>query len=207
MRYYATPSGQRVCDAMTSGVLDCIDTPQRWGQVPAGARWCADNGCFANGYPGDTAWWAWLSEHEGLDRCAFAVAPDVVGDAAATLTRSAPWLPRIRSLGVPAAFVAQDGLEGMPAPWADLDVLFIGGSTGWKLGPHVRTLVAEAHRRGKPVHMGRVNSWRRVDYARHLGCNSVDGTFLAFGPDINLPRMLAWLRRVDTHRTLFGDTP
>jgi DNA (cytosine-5)-methyltransferase 1 len=27
-----------------------------------------------------------------------------------------------------------------------------------------------------------------------LGCDSVDGTFLTFGPDVNLPRLLAWTR-------------
>ena len=83
------------------------------------------------------------------------------GDAAATLTRSAPFLPAIRALGYPAALVAQDGLEDLDVPWDDFDVLFIGGSTEWKLGPHARALAAEAKARGKGVHMGRVNSQRR----------------------------------------------
>lgn len=25
------------------------------------------------------------------------------------------------------------------------------------------------------------------------GCHSVDGTFLTFGPDVNLPRLMSWL--------------
>jgi hypothetical protein len=42
--------------------------------------------------------------------------------------------------------------------------------------------------------MGRVNSGRRWQYAEALGCDTVDGTFLAFGPDENLPRLRSWTR-------------
>ena len=76
----------------------------------------------------------------------------------------------------------------------DFDVLFIGGSTAWKLGPHARQLVGEAKARGKRVHMGRVNSGRRYRYAHAIGCDTVDGTYLTFGPDKNLPAVLAWMR-------------
>lgn len=171
--------------------------PKQGIKMPEGAAWCADNGCFGKGYPGDAAWWEWLASHDGLDRCEFAVAPDVVGDAVATLARSRPWLARIRGLGVPAAFVAQDRLEETNVPWDEFDVLFIGGSTEWKLGPVAREAVAEAKRRGKRVHMGRVNSYKRLSYADAVGCDSADGTFLTFGPDVNLGRLSRWLERVD----------
>jgi hypothetical protein len=98
--------------------------------------------------------------------------------------------------------VAQDGLESLPVPWGDFDALFIGGTTGWKLGPHAREIAAEAKRRGKWVHMGRVNSERRCRYAAAIGCDSVDGTKLVFGPDVNLPQVLAWARLSD-HAPLF----
>jgi len=39
--------------------------------------------------------------------------------------------------------------------------------------------------------------------AASIGCDSVDGTFLAFGPDKNLPQLLRWLRLAD-EPTLFG---
>jgi hypothetical protein len=29
--------------------------------------------------------------------------------------------------------------------------------------------------------------------AKRMGCDSADGTFLAYGPDVNLPRLLSWL--------------
>lgn len=186
---------------MQAGLLDCIVTPKQGNKLPDDVWFCADNGCFGAGYPGDDKWWAWLQTLPA-DRCRFAVAPDVVGDAAATLARSAPWLPRIRDLGMPAAFVAQDGLESLDIPWGDFDVLFIGGSTGWKLGRHARAIVREAKLRGKPVHMGRVNSHSRLRYADAIGCDSADGTYIAFGPDTNLPKTLGWVREVNAQTAL-----
>lgn len=193
MLYLANPSTPRVREAMTAGLIGAILTPAQGNRLPDGAVWCADNGCFGKGYPGDEAWSAWLERLSlHADRCLFATAPDVVGDAAATLARSLPHLPAIRALGYRAALVAQDGLETLDVPWDDFDVLFIGGTTGWKLGQHAAALAREARRRGKHVHMGRVNSRRRWSYAEHIGCDSADGTFLAFGPDVNLPELLGW---------------
>ena len=40
--------------------------------------------------------------------------------------------------------------------------------------------------------MGRVNSRQRMAIAEWFGCDSVDGTYLTFGPDRNLPRLLSW---------------
>lgn len=199
MLYFANPTtSPRVRDAMTTGVLGFIDTPGQRNTRPEGVTWCADNGCFGSAYVGDARWLAWLDKHAGdAATCAFATAPDVVGDAAATLERSAPFLSAIRDLGYPAALVAQDGLESLVVPWDDFDVLFIGGSTEWKLGPHPRELVVEAKARGKGVHMGRVNSERRFRYALAIGCDSVDGTFLIYGPEVNIGRLLAWTRLVD----------
>ncbi|MDP9850368.1 hypothetical protein [Streptosporangium lutulentum] len=44
--------------------------------------------------------------------------------------------------------------------------------------------------------MGRVNSHRRLRYAAGIGCQSADGTLIAFGPDHHLPRLLSWVREV-----------
>lgn len=181
---------------MAAGLIGCITTPAGGSPPPPGAYWCADNGCFGKGYPGDQAWWAWLQRavaRSGPELCAFAVAPDVVADAVATLARSAPWLPQIRSLGVPAALVGQDGLEDLDVPWDDFDVLFLGGTTAWKLSPAARELTRQARDLGKPVHCGRVNSARRLAYANRIGCETADGTFVAFGPDKNLRLLLSWL--------------
>jgi hypothetical protein len=190
---------------MTTGLLGFIDTPKQGNKRPAGVEWCADNSCYGKGYPGDEKWFAWLEANAyAAADCMFATAPDVVGDAEATMARSLPWLPKIRELGYPAAFVGQDGLENLDVPWDDFDVLFIGGTTEWKLSQHARTLIAEAKARGKWVHMGRVNSEKRLRYAHLVGCDSVDGTYLVFGPDTNLPKMLGWLRAVNGQQDMFG---
>lgn len=195
MRYFATASGPKVREAMLAGHLGQICTPAAGNVVLPGVAWCADNGVFGNTYPGDDAYLDWLGARAwAADRCAFAVAADVVCDAAATLRRSAPLLPLIRRAGYPAALAAQNGLERLVVPWADFDVLFLGGDTDWKLSPHARRLAADARAHGKRVHMGRVNSRRRLQAAAHMGCHTVDGTYLAYGPDRNLPKLLGWLR-------------
>lgn len=205
MRYFATPSGAGAVSAMLAGDLGFIDTPAQGNRRPGGVAWCADNGCFSDKFD-ERKWWKFLTDnaHAAAD-CLFAVAPDVVGDAAATLARSLPWLPKIRALGYPAAFVLQDGATDEFVPWGDFDCLFIGGTDEFKLGPIALQYVAEAKARGKWVHMGRVNSERRFEYARAIGCDSADGTFLKFGHDANLPRLMTWVRGVGQPGLFGGD--
>jgi hypothetical protein len=189
---------------MVAGTLGFIATP-RQGQYPApGMAWCLDNNCFGNEEFNETKWWRWIQSPR-LDRsmCKFATAPDVVGDAKATIARSAPWLPRIRELGYLAAFVTQDGSERHPPPWGDFDVLFIGGTNDFKLGPVAARLIREAKARDMWVHCGRVNSLKRLTAMDALGCDSADGTVLAFGPERRLPEVLHWVRTLDTQQPLF----
>lgn len=204
MLYFANPCGDAVIAHMHAGTIGYIDTPAQGNKRPTGVAWCADNGAFSDKFD-EQKWWQFLvANAPRASTCAFAVAPDVVGDAEATLARSRPWLPKIRALGYPAAFVAQDGIEDTVIPWDEFDALFIGGTDNFKLGPIARTVAAEAKTRGKWVHMGRVNSMKRYQYARTIGCDSVDGTYLTFGPDTNLPRLLSWIRSNDQPFLDFG---
>ncbi|CAM5237509.1 hypothetical protein [Streptomyces griseomycini] len=205
MIYLTTPSGDKVRAAMAAGHgIAWMSTPACGHVLPAGQIWAADNGRFGKGWPGYERWWRYLESHaDRAGDCLFAVAPDIPMDAAATLEESRPWLPKIRALGYRAAFAAQDGAEDLPVPWDDLDVLFLAGSTEWKLGPGARVLALEAKRRGKRVHMGRVNSLKRLRYAHSIGCDSADGTFVAFGPDKNLPKCLAWVAELNGQEELF----
>lgn len=137
---------------------------------------------------------------------AFAVTPDVlrfvegvpIGDAVATWELSKPVFPLIRGLGLPAALVAQDGILDTPVEWELFDALFIGGSDQMKLGPEGAEIARQAKAAGKWVHMGRVNSKKRLAYAASIGCDSADGTFIGFGPMKNLPKVLAWLEATAT---------
>ena len=149
---------------------------------------------------------------------------------AATLARSGPMLARIREAGFPVALAAQNGARAGDMPWDEFDVLFLGGfpecvrcgcpsrvslreqprcpycghrMAEWKLRAAARELAREAIRRGKRVHMGRVNSLRRMRYALSIGCSSADGTFLRNGPDILLPELLGWMRDVNDQGVLW----
>lgn len=208
MLYLGTPSGPDVRAAMSAGLIGCMTTPAQGNVIPDGAEYACDNGKFGKGWPGAEAWFDWLTrtvDRYGADRCLWAVAPDEPFDAKRTLAESLPWLARIRELGIPAAFAAQDGCDELGLPWDDFDVLFIAGSTEWKTGPVAEQLAREAKERGKQIHMGRVNSRQRLRTAEWFGCDSADGTYLAFGPEKNLARLAGWLDELDRTPSLFGD--
>jgi hypothetical protein len=203
---YLTGSvGKAVEPALDAGIVGYLRAPGGGRSLRPGWTWAADNGVFGKGWPGEERWLAWLDAHtpEERTRCLFATAPDVVGDHDATLARSLPWLARIRELGYPAAFVLQNGATVDSVPWDDFDVAFVGGDDAFKLGG-ADDLIREAQRRGKRVHVGRVNSGQRYQRFALMGVDSADGTFLAFGPDTNLPKLLSWVRKHATHQPLWA---
>ena len=166
-----------------------------------GWLWAADNGCFSDQWD-STRWLTWLNRTAGA---LFATVPDVVGDAAATRARWDEWSGVVTDSGHLPGYVLQDGQDEVDVPWGDAACVFIGGSTEYKLSESARLHAKEARRRGLWVHMGRVNSHKRLELAAAWGCNSADGTLLAFGPDIHVPRLTGWLRRLQAEPSLFGD--
>ena len=150
MTLYLTPpsgKGSPTRDAVLAGHLGMIDTPYQQNRVhdlhEQGAAWCTNNGCFSSRWKADR-WWAFLEQVSApyAGSCLFATAPDVVSDAAATLEKSLPWMPRMRELGYKVAFVAQNGIEKIDVPWDELNALFIG-----RLGRVCPVRVHPAHRR------------------------------------------------------------
>ncbi len=141
------------------------------------------------------------------EKTLFVVAPDVVGDAAKTLDQFDSWADEIHDRGLPVALAAQDGLEHMTdkIPWDKVDVLFVGGSTAWKTGdvkdrPAWDRLWNEAQKRGIPIHMGRVNTNKRMaGAAQDIGAATVDGTSLAFHPKDNLAKLKRNLDQLNVH--------
>lgn len=172
--------------------LGFILTPDMGNLVPMNTPVAADNGCFTNPKNYSDARFLRYLERMPRDRTLFAVAPDVLGSHVATVERSLPILANIRQIGLPAAFVAQDGWEEATTPWEMIDVFFIGGSTAFKFRGG-REAVHAAKKRGKWAHMGRVNSYERLRASAGIGCDSADGTFLKFGPDVNWPKLKRWL--------------
>lgn len=160
--------------------------------------WAMDNDCFNAQNFDPRKFIAALQLNADIrGRCLFVTAPDVVADAKATLHRFRHWGPSIHGLDYPVALVAQDGLENLAIPWDDFEVLFIGGSTDWKLSPAAVWLIREAKRHDKWVHVGRVNSRQRVLFCHHAGADSIDGTHFAIEPDAALGWVLPLLRSLD----------
>lgn len=110
--------------------------------------------------------WARLSGQRPL----WALVPDVVADKDATLRDWAEYAPIVKSYGWPLAFAVQDGMEPVDVP-SDADVIFVGGTTEWKW--RTAAMWCSAFQR---VHVGRVNTWKRLVDADRAGAESVDGT-------------------------------
>lgn len=205
MIYYANPCSERARDAMSAGLLGCIITPDQGNTTFPDDGWdvIADNGCFSARWE-HRRWLGWLLDLPRSVR--FAVCPDVFDPSGRpchedTLARWRQLAPVIDRHGFVPAFVCQvgSGPDNIPD---DAPVLFLGGTTEWKLGPVAASICAR-HSADRWCHMGRVNSRRRLNHARAIGCHSADGTFLTFGPDTNLPQLLSWLDDATAAPTLW----
>lgn len=171
--------------------------------------WAADNACFTAQNWDKNAWLRWLESKNDPTSALFATIPDVVGDHAATLKRWPQFQKQVAELGYVPAFILQNGCTANDVPWDECGAVFIGGDTTWKLSEQAFRIVIEARSRGHWVHMGRVNSLRRLQIAQSWGCNSVDGTYLAFGPDVNSIRLIEMMRRIASQPALdmFSKSP
>jgi hypothetical protein len=197
-------SSRTVRRLLDSGVpnLGQLVTPGNHNAVMAGVKWGMDNGAFSGFDP--------LSFRRRLardvharERCLFAVCPDVVGDARATLALFGQWRDEVAAAGYPIAFVGQDGAESTDVPWDRLDAWFVGGSTAWKLSLASADLIGEARRRGKWCHVGRVNSLRRLRWCVEAGANSCDGSSMSMFGDKYVGRFCAWSRLAHEQGLLF----
>ena len=162
----------------------------------AGIPWAADNDCFQS--LDAVAYTRMLDTLEPFaSTCLFVTVPDVVGDADATLALFAEWAPELERRNLPAALVAQDGLENRldDVEWDRIEAVFIGGSTEWKEGPEAAGIAREAAARGKWVHWGRVNTRRRFDLIVATGAaSSFDGSKFARWRKAYLDVGLSWAR-------------
>jgi hypothetical protein len=95
----------------------------------------------------------------------------------------------VKDLGYKAAFVTQDGCVSSTIPWEGVDVLFVGGSNHHKL-VESHPLIAEANARGVWVHVGRVNSAKRV--MLFPTADSVDGTHFVYDASRREQERILW---------------
>lgn len=107
---------------------------------------------------------------------------NVVAGGAASLALTVSWLPALSGYRLVLVAV-QDGMlpEHVRPLLGDATGVFVGGTTAWKLRtlPLWGRLCREA---GAWLHVGRVNSARRVHYAAMCGAGSFDGSSVARFP-------------------------
>lgn len=188
--------------------LGVLLTPQNGNRVCSlPLPWAADNAAFSN--PDDDKFWRMCIDAWNTDRFhppMWVAVPDVVGDHAATLQLFDCWCEywrfEIGSIPFPLAFVLQDGCVADEVPWDSIDAVFVGGSTEFKLTKSA-DLIAEAKQRQKLVHIGRVNTLRRLRFANDVGADTVDGTAFSMYPDTHIPKAMRFLQSLKKSPTLF----
>ena len=185
--------------AITAPVGDFV-TPSKKAHFGKTEIWAADNDCFS-GFKEDQYVKMLKGIRKNIDAglCStpvFVTMPDVVGDYQKTIALFGVWHRVLARYNLPRGFVLQDGAEKEinPIPWNFIEALFVGGSTGFKLSEFVADCVKRAKYHGKWVHMGRVNSFRRLKHARVIGCDSVDGSSYA---KFREARLIPAIRQLD----------
>jgi hypothetical protein len=140
--------------------------------------WACDNGAWgahSNGTPWDAGAFQAVLDRWGAG-ADWTVAPDIVAGGRASLRLTERWLPLMASCRLVLVAV-QDGIEAADVvPLLGSKVgIFVGGSTDWKWRtmPMWATLAREA---GCYLHVGRVNSARRIGWCASHHVHSVDGT-------------------------------
>lgn len=170
----------------------------------SGRLWAADNSAF--GAWDQVKFWRMVQRISEVDRSRllWVACPDVVGNAQATIDRWHEWYPQLDFLRLPAAFVGQDGLENITdqIPWDDLRAFFVGGSTQWKLSEAAERLAREAKARGKLLHVGRVNTRKRIRHAVEIQADTIDGSGFSQWPK-RISLGLKWIKRNKEVRSLF----
>jgi hypothetical protein len=134
--------------------------------------WMLDNGEFTKKFKLEK-WLEVLNDKKQFTSfCKGVVIPDELYDAGRTLDKFWKFVEYVPK-EYPIAFVTQNGVTSKMIPWDNIDTLFIGGDDQHKLKDSF-PLINEAHKRGKWVHIGRVNSPKRIKI--FWMADSCDGT-------------------------------
>jgi hypothetical protein len=157
-----------------------------------GFPYALDNGAwtsFQQGRPFDEGLFTGLVAQLGAG-ADWVVAPDIVAGGLKSLAYTEAWLPRLTQYH--ALVAVQDGMEEAdvrPLLSPGRVGLFVGGSTEWKVAtiPQWGRLAREA---GCYLHVGRVNTAKRMRLCMVSGANSFDGTSVT-----KFPKTLGLLER------------
>lgn len=202
--YCSASNTQVVVDTLRLYRWGVVISPANWRKPPSGMRYCIDNGAWTAHQKGTEldvdAFYRMVSIHAaGAD---FLVAPDIVGAGEKSLDLS---LKSLKSLPTESLklIAVQDGIDpNNPALCEALRSdaigpvgIFVGGTTEWKL----KTMAdwgSMAAALGCHLHVGRVNSVKRIALCAEAGAHSIDGTSILYSPK-NARRLTAALRQRD----------
>jgi hypothetical protein len=181
--------------ASRTGCRRNLDTLRRFGwrilvppekpTVPEGFLYAIDNGAWhahQAGEPFPALRFSKLIERHG-ENADFIVLPDMVCAGRRSLEFSLRWRECLKHIGRPFLLPVQnDPLTGdnmTPAdvrPYLGSELgIFVGGDTAWKLGTlHEWAELAQAT--GCHLHVGRVNTRRRIRKCAMAGVDSFDGS-------------------------------
>jgi len=180
MKYFSVYHDE-IKDELEDGRIGLIVTPfhaiEHVEKASLAKYFIIDNGCYAHPYKFTIQSYIefLVSLLPFKEKCLFATAEDVLGDAEATYDKLKLWSQIIRGIGFNCAFVAQDGLENMYIDDTLFDWLFVCGTTKWKMSKEAESQIILFKERGKKVHVGRVNSKVRFMHFAKIGADSADG--------------------------------
>lgn len=166
--------------------------------------------CFEN-YALDNGAWSAFQQGRPFDELAFGraldlvgeradwvVLPDIVAGGMESLEFSLKWLDRLRAFPTTLLLAVQDGMcpDDVREYLNPAVGIFVGGSTEWKLET-MEAWALLARRRNCYMHVGRVNSAKRIAMCAAAGAHSFDGTSVTQFP--------CTLGRLDAALSFAGD--
>lgn len=170
-----------------------------------GFRYALDNGAwsaFTHGEPFDEIAFGKAVDLLG-ERADWIVLPDIVAGGLPSLEFSLRWLERLKGIPTKLLLAVQNGMkpDDVREYLSPAVGLFVGGCTDWKLAT-VNSWGALARRRCCHLHVGRVNSAKRIVLCAAAGANSIDGTSASRFAN-TLPRLSAALNHTQSQRDMF----
>ncbi|APA90252.1 hypothetical protein BJG93_34635 (plasmid) [Paraburkholderia sprentiae WSM5005] len=177
---YASHTGtKRNLAAMKEAGWHMLLSPKGSSLRSEGMPYALDNGAwtaYQQGQPFDEGSFLRAVDLVG-ERAEWIVLPDVVQGGMASLEFSLAWKERLRGIPTKVLIAVQDGvqLEDVAHELSPAVGIFIGGSTEWKEAT-AGAWGSLARRRNCHLHVGRVNTVRRIKICAAAGANSIDGT-------------------------------
>lgn len=168
------------------------------GELPPRRHpWFLDNGAFGDWRSGrdfdaEGFWSDLTSPAVVASPPVFVVCPDRVATGLDSLAFSLHWLERCVSArpGLSYFLAVQDGMTEQDVTQAidGFAGLFVGGSLPWKIATGA-AWVRLAHDLGRPCHIGRCGTAKRVRWAARIGADSIDSCAPLWA-DANLARFV-----------------